>query len=79
MDLLAVDGNDYKPEWDDIKDMILTHAKMLIDYKGEYIGIREMRKHSAWYMSGMHNASTFRGKINEVESIEELEELLEMI
>ena len=76
---LVSSGNEYKPEWDDIKDMILTHAKMLIDYKGEYIGIREMRKHSAWYMSGMHNASTFRGRINEVESIEELEELLEMI
>lgn len=76
---LVSNGNDYKPDWDEVKKMIMTHAKMLIEYKGEYIGIREMRKHSAWYMSGMHNASTFRGKINEVESIEELEELLDTI
>ncbi len=73
---LVADGNDYKPNWDEVKEMILTHAKMLIDYKGEYIGIREMRKHSAWYITGMPGASAFRGKINEVESLEGLEKLL---
>lgn len=70
------DGNMYKPEWNSIREMIIKHAKMLVDYKGEYIGIREMRKHAAWYTAGLHGASTFRGKINEVESIDELKELL---
>lgn len=73
---LISDGNKYKPDWDSIRDMIIKHAKMLIDYKGEYIGIREMRKHAAWYTAGLHGASAFRGKINEVESIDELKELL---
>ncbi len=74
---LVTDGNLYKPEWQDIRDMILTHAKMLVEYKGEYIGVREMRKHSAWYTAGLPNSGAFRGKVNEVESLEELEELLE--
>lgn len=73
---LKKDGNEYKPDWKSIREMILKHAKMLVEYKGEYIGIREMRKHAAWYTTGLHGASTFRGKINEVESIEELEQLL---
>lgn len=68
--------NDYKPSWDKIREMMIRHAKMLVDYKGEYIGVREMRKHAAWYTAGLPNSSAFRGKINEVESIDELEELV---
>ncbi len=73
---MVTNGNDYKPTWSSIKEMILTHAKMLVDYKGEYIGIREMRKHTAWYTAGFPHSATFRGKVNEVESLEELAELL---
>ena len=60
----------------DITKMILRHAKMLVDYKGEYIGIREMRKHAAWYTAGFRGSGAFRAKVNEVESLKELEELL---
>ena len=42
----------------------------------DYIGIREMRKHAGWYLSGCRNASRLRGKMNEVETIQELEDLL---
>ncbi len=56
--------------------MMLRHAKLQLEYKGEYIGVREMRKHVAWYTSGMNNSAKLRGKINEVETYEELEELL---
>ena len=49
---------------------------MLIDYKGEYIGVREMRKHMAWYMKGLPGASELRGKMNFMESYEAMEELL---
>ena len=64
-----------KPTKEDIKKTLLMHAQMLIDVKGEYIGIREMRKHAAWYTAGMHNASFIRRKVNEVESLKDLEEL----
>ena len=70
---------DTKPPWSEIKEMILRHAKMLVDYKGEYIGIREMRKHAAWYTAGFPNSGAFRGKVNEVETLEELEGLLDSI
>ncbi|WP_330643397.1 tRNA dihydrouridine synthase DusB [Anaerotignum propionicum] len=54
----------------------LRHGKMLIDYKGEYVGIREMRKHMAWYLKGLPGAAEFRGKLNYTESLEEMEGLL---
>lgn len=56
--------------------MMLRHARMQLEYKGDYIGIREMRKHVAWYTTGLQNSAKLRGLINEVESYEELEELL---
>src|SRR5574344_1303015 len=59
-------GLDYnKPSLEEVKEMIMRHAKMLIDYKGEYIGIREMRKHAAWYTAGFKGASKLRGCLNE--------------
>lgn len=47
--------------------MILRHAQMQIGFKGEYTGIREMRKHAAWYTAGYKNSSRLRAKICEVE------------
>ena len=70
-------GLDYnKPSLEEVKEMIMRHARMLIDYKGEYIGIREMRKHAAWYTAGFKGASKLRGFLNEVSSIESLEEII---
>lgn len=54
----------------------LRHARMLIEYKGEYIGIREMRKHISWYMKGLNGAALLRGKINTAESYEQMEAML---
>ena len=65
-----------KPSLEEVKEMIMRHAKMLIDYKGEYIGIREMRKHAAWYTAGFKGASKLRGRLNEASSIESLEEII---
>lgn len=56
--------------------MALRHARMLIDFKGEYIGIREMRKHVSWYTKGLLKAGVLRNKINEAQNYEELETLL---
>lgn len=70
-------GLDYnKPSLAEVKEMIMRHARMLIDYKGEYIGIREMRKHAAWYTAGFKGASKLRGRLNEASSIESLEEII---
>ncbi len=66
-----------RPEREEIKKMILRHAKLQLQYKGEYLGIREMRKHVAWYTTGMPNSAKLRNEINLVESYKELETLLE--
>ena len=57
-------------------DMMLRHAEMHIRYKGEYQGIREMRKHVAWYTAGYYGSSRMRQAVNEVESYEALKQLL---
>ncbi len=57
-------------------EMMLRHAQMQLDIKGEYCGVREMRKHITWYTAGLANSAKLRGKINGVESFEELRELL---
>ena len=67
------------PTTKEICDMILRHAKMLIEAKGEYTGIREMRKHFAWYTAGMKHSAALRGRVNQVEHFEELEQLVDMV
>ncbi len=66
-----------RPSSEEIKKMILRHARLQLEFKGEYLGIREMRKHVAWYTTGMPNSAKFRNEINAVESYNELETLLE--
>lgn len=65
-----------KPSPQEVTEMILRHAKMQMEFKGEYIGMREIRKHTAWYTAGYKNSAKLRGKINETETYEELKELL---
>ena len=66
-----------RPTMEEIKQMIYRHARLQVKYKGEYLGIREMRKHVSWYTSGLPNSAKLRGEINAVESLTELEQLLE--
>lgn len=61
---------------EEVKEMILRHAKMQLEYKGNYTGMREMRKHVAWYTTGMPHSASVRRMVNEVESYEQLEELV---
>lgn len=65
-----------KPSPQEVTEMILRHTKMQMEFKGEYIGMREIRKHAAWYTAGYKNSAKLRGKINETETYEELKELL---
>jgi nifR3 family TIM-barrel protein len=57
-------------------ELIMRHARMLVDFKGEYIGIREMRRHFSSYTKGMPSAAEMRGQINSVESLKEIENLI---
>ena len=66
-----------KPSAKEMVEMVLRHAKMQIAFKGEFTGMREMRKHAAWYTGGYKHASKLRSLLNEVETYEQLEELLE--
>lgn len=68
-----------EPKVEEVKEMILRHSRMLIEYKGVYTGIREMRKHVSWYISGYPNSAIIRNKVNMVESYDELEELINLI
>ena len=65
-----------EPTSEERVEKALRHSQMLIDYKGEYIGIREMRKHMAWYMKGLPGAAELRGKLNYAETMAEMEALL---
>ena len=65
-----------RPSLEEIRDMMLRHARLQLRYKGEFIGIREMRKHVAWYTKGLKGSAKLREEINRVESYQELEELL---
>ena len=66
-----------RPGLNELKDMILRHAKLQLHYKGEYTGIREMRKHVAWYTAGYPHSAAIRRRVNEIETMEQLEEMLE--
>ena len=67
-----------EPAASDVREMILKHARLQLEYKGEYTGMREMRKHVAWYTAGMPHSACVRRKVNEIETYEQLEELVNM-
>ncbi len=64
-----------RPAPREVADMALRHARLLIGQKGEYVGIREMRKHAAWYTAGYRGCASFRGRVSEVCTYGELEGL----
>lgn len=63
----------------EMEETIMRHGKMLQEFKGEYIAIREMRKHLSWYIVGMPHAAKFRKQINGMESMEELVQSVHLI
>ncbi|MCI8813694.1 MAG: tRNA dihydrouridine synthase DusB [Lachnospiraceae bacterium] len=64
------------PDREQVRQMVLRHARLLVEYKGEYTGIREMRKHVAWYTAGMPHSARLRREVNQLEKYEDLEKLL---
>lgn len=66
-----------KPDRAEIKETVLRHAQLQLKCKGEYTGVREMRKHVSWYTAGIPNSARLRQSVNMAESFEELERLVE--
>ncbi|MEG1848193.1 MAG: tRNA dihydrouridine synthase DusB [Lachnospiraceae bacterium] len=60
-----------------IKETVQRHCELQLRYKGEYIGIREMRKHLSWYTAGYPNSAKLRQEINSMESFAELQHIIE--
>lgn len=65
-----------RPSAEQVKEMILRHSRLQLACKGEYIGIREMRKHVSWYTTGYPHSAKIRLRINEAETMKDLEEVL---
>ncbi|MBQ2257544.1 MAG: tRNA dihydrouridine synthase DusB [Lachnospiraceae bacterium] len=68
-----------RPTGQEVCDTILKHARMQLEYKGEYTAVREMRKHVAWYTTGYPHSARLRQLVNEIETIAELEESIRRI
>lgn len=68
-----------KPDLRELLAMILRHAKMQTEWKGELYGMRQMRSHFAWYTSGYPNSAAMRRRVNEIEKIGDLERIIESV
>ena len=66
-----------RPDRQEVYETMLRHGRMLTELKGEYIGVREMRKHVAWYTAGFPGSAVLRGRVNEAQTFDELKNLLE--
>jgi tRNA-dihydrouridine synthase B len=54
----------------------LRHLQMMIAYRGEYIGVREMRKHAAWYLKGLYGSAAVRDRVNQTETPDAMRDVL---
>jgi len=61
-----------KPSMEELKEVMLRHVQMQVEYNGEFIAVKEMRKHLAWYTHGLHGSSAFRDEINHIDNLYEL-------
>ncbi len=67
------------PDIEERMSVMLRHITRLCEYKGDYVGIREARKHAGWYIKGVRGAASFRREIGALESIDELKALAEKV
>ena len=76
--LAALEQKNYtRPTGEQIFADIQAHITALCELKGEYTGIRESRKHAAWYLKGMPNAAASRDKINRSENLADILNIIE--
>lgn len=68
-----------EPDIEEKKAMIIKHMELMIEYKGEHMGILEMRKHLAWYTQGLPGSAKLRGAMNEMSTADDLRRLVDKI
>lgn len=68
-----------RPSYEEMRDVVKQHANLQLEFKGEYTGVREMRKHLAWYTTGMPHSAAFRNSINLVETAEDMMKAIDEI
>ncbi|MDO4622380.1 MAG: tRNA dihydrouridine synthase DusB [Eubacteriales bacterium] len=68
-----------KPNGEQVYDMVMRHLDMMIECKGEYTAIREMRKHISWYTVGYPGSAAMRREINETTDLEAIKNILEKV
>ena len=68
-----------EPTLEEKMDVMLRHIGTLCEYKGVRIGMREARKHAAWYIKGMRGAAAFRQEIGQLSTMDELKALAERV
>ncbi len=66
-----------KPTKEEVINMALRHTRDLIEYKGEYTGIREARKHLSWYIKGLQNSTIARTQLNNAQNYAEIVKIIE--
>ncbi len=66
-----------KPSVSEVRDLMLKHMHMQLEEKGDYLGVRQMRKHIAWYTQGYPNSAALRKEINGAESEEAIVRILD--
>ncbi len=65
-----------KPTVDEKINLILNHLDLAVKYKGEYVAVREMRKHISWYLKGIPGSSRIKEAINQAQNLENVKEIL---
>ena len=65
-----------KPSTSEVRDMMYQHLDQLVELKGEYAAVREMRKHIAWYTKGRKNGASIRKAVNQIESARQMKEAI---
>ncbi len=68
-----------RPDNDEKREIVRRHALMEMDLKGEYTAVREMRRHLSWYTFGMPGAAKLRGTINQMETMEQLLQMIDSV
>lgn len=66
-----------RPTLSEVKQMIKKQTKLMLEYKDEYIVVREMRKHVSWYTTGFHSCAALRAEVNNTNTLAELYALLD--
>ncbi|MCL2633594.1 MAG: tRNA dihydrouridine synthase DusB [Oscillospiraceae bacterium] len=60
-------------------EIMREHIELIVKNKGEYIGMREARKHAAWYIKGIRGAAEFRNQCMGMNTLDDLYELIDKV